>query len=461
MKLRVRGGAPLRGRAALPADMAVAQRALAVAALCSHATRIAERLPEGDAMIGVLRALGVTIAHGAEGTHVSGVGLRGLTAPAGALDAGTSATAFAITTGLLCAQRFGTRVLLETAGESPAPAIAAALRARGAMIAEGNLQAPGPGGSKRTSLAVAPLVDDEALRELERALAAPNEHVKTALLFSGLFATGPTTVSEPLLSADHTERWLSAAGAPIRRLGSVAGFDPSEHDGALSFSSAPLGADGERVLRLPGDTTFASLIALVASVVGGSEVRLENVGWNATRTGVLDALRLSGARITATSHGDGSGKERSGHEPVAEARVTPARLRGGPIDGELLVRAGSAAPLLAVIGACSARGATLHDAAFYPELQPQPWPRLAAALGAFGVAAGVLADQSLRIEPAAEIVPARFDALGSPALGLLALALALLAKGESLLEGMPVLDEQWPGLVGVLAQLGARIEVEP
>jgi 3-phosphoshikimate 1-carboxyvinyltransferase len=456
MKLRVHGGRPLRGRALLPIDGAVAQRALAVAALCSHPTRFAARVLEADPMVRVLRALGVTIDESAESTRVAGVGLRGLSAPSGALDTGKSPLAFAITAGLLSAQRFGTRVLLETPGESPAPAIAAALRARGAMIAEGNLQAPGAHGCKRTSLSVAPLVDDEALRESEHELSVPNDLVKTALLLSGLFATGPTTVGEPLLSADHTERWLTAAGVPIRRLGSVTGFDPAELSGELSFATAPEGDGGERVLTLPGDTTLASLVALIASVVPGSDVTLQNAGWNATRAGVLDALRLSGAAIAATSHGDDRG-----HEPVAEARITPARLRGGPIDGELLVRAGSAAPLLAMIGVCSTRGATMHDAAFCPELQPRPWPRIADVLGAFGGKSQLLADHSLRIEPMAKIAPASFDALGSPALGFLGLALALIADGESALEGMPALDEQWPGLVGVLAQLGARIEVGP
>jgi 3-phosphoshikimate 1-carboxyvinyltransferase len=457
MRVRVHGGLPLRGKAALPVDPAVAQRAIAVAALCSHPTRIDEHIAGSDplSMVHVLRALGVSIEHEAASTRITGVGRTGLTAPKGALDAGTSSLAFAITVGLLSAQRFGTRVLLETTAESPAPAIAAALRARGAMIAEGNVQAPGAHGRKRTSLSVAPLVDDETLRPLEHVLQAPNELVKTALLFSGLYAAGETNVGEPLLSADHTERWLTAAGVPVRRLGSIAGIDPAEWSGELAFASAPLNARGERVLKLPGDTALASLIACVASVVPGSSVLLENVGWNATRTGALDALRLSGARISATSHGDGAG-----HEPVAEARIEPARLRGGPIDGEVLVRAGSAAPLVAIIGACSARGGSLHDAAFCPELQPSPWSLIAGVLQAFGAGAHELADRSLRIDPATALTPAQCDALGSPALGLLALALALIADGPSVLEGMPALDDQWPGLLGVLTQLGARIEVE-
>lgn len=456
MIIRVRGGKPLRGRSALPIDPEVALRAFTVAALCSHATRFEGHVAGSAAlaMLEVLRALGVAVERDDASVRIGGVGLRGLSAPAGVLDAGTSPLAFALTTGLLSAQRFGTRVLLETIGESPAPLIASALRARGAMVAEGNLQAPGAHGRKRTSLAVAPLVDDETLRATEHVLPAPNELVKAALLISGLFADGPTTVAEPLLSCDHSERWLTAAGVPIRRLGSMAGFDPSELPSELSFATAPENARGERVLKLPGDSTLASLLALVASVVPGSQVTLDNAGWNATRSGVLDALRLSGGRIDATSHGDDRG-----HEPVAEATITPARLRGGPFDGELLVRAGSAAPLLAVIGACSARGATLHDAAFCPELQPQPWPRIAAVLAAFGVTARPLDAQTLRIEPS-QLAPARLDALGSPALGLLALALALIADGESTLEGMPALDDQWPGLLGVLQQLGALIEVE-
>jgi 5-enolpyruvylshikimate-3-phosphate synthase len=183
-------------------------------------------------------------------------------------------------------------------------------------------------------------------------------------------------------------------------------------------------------------------------------VTLQGVGWNATRTGVLDALRLFGAPLTAVSQGDGEG-----YEPVSQMRIVSGSMRGGPIDGELLARAGQAGPLVALIGACSARGATLFDPAFCSELQPDPWAHIAAVLGGFGVAA-IRQNGSLRVEPTRAIEPATVDALGSPALGLLALGLALVAKGESLLQSMPVLDEQWPGLLGVLAQLGARIEVQ-
>jgi 3-phosphoshikimate 1-carboxyvinyltransferase len=207
------------------------------------------------------------------------------------------------------------------------------------------------------------------------------------------------------------------------------------------------------VLKLPGDTALASLIALVASLTPKSDVTLDNVGWNATRTGALDALRLCGGRITASAEGDGEG-----NEPVARARIESSGLRYGPIDGELLVRAGTASPLLALIGVGSARGGSLHDASYSSELQPDPWSPIAALLGAFGASASIQAG-ALRIEPTRALTPARVVVPGSPALSLLALGLALIAPGESQLEGMPLLDEQWPGLLGVLTQLGAQLEV--
>lgn len=471
-KLRVRGGAPLRGEAALPSDAAVAQRALAIAALCAHDAWIPMTAPGGPGGPGgpgapvrslarALRELGVTLDEQPGGYRVRGAGLHGLRAPSGALDAGASPLGFALIASLLSAQRFGTRVTLETLDASPAGALASALRARGAMIAEGNVRAPGPDGRTRASLAVAPLVDDEALRGVEHVLERPDELVKTALLVSGLFASGPTTVAEPLLSCDHTERWLSAAGVPVRRLGPMSGLDPSEWSGELAFAAAPPGEgpdgpDGEsaRVLELPGDTTIASAIACAASAIDGSRVRLDGVGWNATRTGALDALRLFGGRLRATARGDGRG-----FEPIAEAWIERGALRGGALDGELIVRAHDAAPLLAVLLTCSARGGALHDAAFCGALQPDPWRALAGVLAAFG-ARSAIEGGALRVEPARALEPARFDALGSPALALVALVLALIAPGESRLAGMAALDEHWPGLLGVLTALGARIEVE-
>ncbi len=460
-RVRIEGGRALRGALALPSDPQVAQRALALSAIANGETRIEGALSGGAirSTLEVLRGLGVEIEVGDASTVVRGAGLRSLRAPAGALDAGSSPTALAIAVGLLSGQSFGTRVLVDAArGKSTRNQIVEALRARGAMVAEGVVHsthvAQGSAGRipPRASIAVAPLVEGETLAAIEWVLREPDADAKTAILLSGLFTSGASAVAEPLLSADHTERWMTAMGAPVRRFGSMAGFDPSEWSGELT-------ALGD--VKLPGDLQIASVVSALASALEGSQVAIDRVGFNPTRTGVLDALRLFGARFSAMARGD-----LSANEPIARIAIESARLRGGPIGGELAVRAGGAQSALVIAGLRTSRGATLHDPALFSALQPAPFEQLARMLGVFGVAARADAD-TLHLPPAGSAGSAlraaelEIDAQGAPELSLLALMLALLTPGTSVLEQMPDLDEEWPGLLGVLTKLGADITSEP
>lgn len=459
-RVRIEGGRALRGALVLPSDPQVAQRALALSAIANGETRIEGAL-SGAAIrstLEVLRGLGVEIEVGDASTLVRGAGLRSLRAPAGALDAGSSPTALAIAVGLLSGQSFGTRVLVDAArGKSTRNQIVEALRARGAMVAEGVVHSTQVAQASasippRASIAVAPLVEGETLGAIEWVLREPDADAKTAILLSGLFTSGASAVAEPLLSADHTERWMTAMGAPVRRFGSMAGFDPSEWSGELT-------ALGD--VKLPGDLQIASVLAALASALEGSQVALDSVGFNPTRTGALDALRLFGARFSAMARGD-----LSANEPIARVAIESARLRGGPIGGELAVRAGGAQSALVIAGLRTSRGATLHDPALFSALQPAPFEQLARMLGVFGVAARTDAD-TLHLPPAGSAGSAlraaelEIDAQGAPELSLLALMLALLAPGTSVLEQMPDLDEEWPGLLGVLTKLGAGITSEP
>jgi 3-phosphoshikimate 1-carboxyvinyltransferase len=456
-RVRIGGGKPLCGESALPSDREVAQRALALAVLARGETRIALD-PESDApavlglalqhTLEVLRALGGRIEQEGNSLRVLGRGRRGLTAPTGALNAGSSPTTLAIAVGILSGQRFGTRVAFDGGGLDPCAPMVEALRARGAMISS-NQHAHGS--RTHSSVAVAPLVDDEALGAIEHVLRAPSDAVKTAILLSGLFARGPTAVGEPLLSADHTERWLTAMGLPLRRFGSMAGFDPAEWRGELT-------ALGE--VRLPGDATLGSALCVLASAIPGSRIALDDIGINTTRSGVFDALRLGGARLDVEQHGDG----RAGHEPVARLAIESSRTRGGALDGELLLRAGAAAPLLLLLAPSAQRDVRVHDAPLLAALHPAPFARLAALLDAFGMPSHVVSEGSehAALHVRAGVAP-RAVHLRDPIaleLSLLALGAALIAKGESTFEQLPDLDDHWPGLLGVLRRLGADITVE-
>jgi 3-phosphoshikimate 1-carboxyvinyltransferase len=469
--VRVTGGRPLRGSVRLPGDGLVAQRALALCTLGNGDSRISGFAVDPSrshmrSTLGVLRALGAELELSGAVMTVRGRGLGGLRAPSGVLDAGDSPAAYAIALGLLSGQAFGTRVLLDVAcGQASRAQIIEALRARGAMVAEGAWHAPAAHASSeaapvtgpvaRTSTNMAPLLTGESLAPIEWILRGPDPDAKLAILLSGLFAPGPTAVAEPLLSADHTERLMTAMGVPIRRFGSMAGFDPSDWNGELN-------ALGD--FALPGDMTLASVLATLATALPGSEIVLQDVSFNPTRTGVFDALRLCGARLSAMARGDVAG-----NEPIARVEISHGGLRGAPLGGELAVRAGEAQSALGIVALCAAHGpsgrdATLHDPALFNALPPDAFARMAQLLGVFGVSAQLDPGREALCFPARRAASlttptTRLNVGGAPELGLFALMLALLAPGTSLLEGMPDLDERWPGLLGVLLQLGADLSV--
>jgi 3-phosphoshikimate 1-carboxyvinyltransferase len=342
----------------------------------------------------------------------------------------------------LTGQRFGTQLLLERGiGGVSLEHMVGPLRARGAHIAAraeaDQVMCP--------PLAIAPLVASEQLRGITCELPQPDPAAKSAILISGLFATGPTTVSEPLLSPDHTERMLSALGVPLRRIGSMSGFEPEQWDGRLAAWQS---------VQLPGDITLAAFVAAAASAIEGSRVALRQVGWNPTRTGAFDGLRLLGSRLLVIAKGD-----RAGNEPVAELQVRATHARGGALGGELVFRSGESLPALCLLGARSQHGLELMDGDAYAASGDLAWPRLAELICAFGARASVLG-AGLAIAPAARLAGTSIDVRADRRLCWPAVLFGLAAEGETLVDNVGAWVDDWPDAIECLRELGARIEVE-
>jgi 3-phosphoshikimate 1-carboxyvinyltransferase len=186
--------------------------------------------------------------------------------------------------------------------------------------------------------------------------------IKSALLLAGLFAEGPTRVTEPARSRDHTERMLAKMGAKL------------DIDGlAVTIHPRPRLAPVD--ITVPGDISSAAFWLVAASIVPGSDVLLRDVGVNPTRTGILDVLLAMGADITRENERD------EGGEPVADLRVRAAKLHGTTIAGDLIPRLIDEIPILAV-AAGSAEGPTeIRDAS---ELRVKESDRIKAILNQFG-----------------------------------------------------------------------------
>jgi len=163
--------------------------------------------------------------------------------------------------------------------------------------------------------------------------------VKSSLLLAGLYAVGETAVTEPAPTRDHTERMLRGFGYPVAVHGSTATVE-SGHKLTATH------------IEVPADISSAAFFLVAASIAEGSELLLEHVGINPTRTGVIDILKLMGADISLEN------LREVGGEPVADLRVRAAKLRGIDIPEDLVPLAIDEFPVLFIAAAC-AEGRTI------------------------------------------------------------------------------------------------------
>ena len=350
-------------------DKSISHRALLFGALSDGVVEI-EGLGQGGDNLSTaraLQALGVGIDLAGERARVTGVGLRGLRAATRALDCGNSGTGMRLLTGLLAGQAFET--VLEGDGsltKRPMRRLAEPLRLMGATV-DGRMEAARPNDI------FPPLrVRGGMLHGIRYVLPVASAQLKSALVLAALQAKGRTELTEPAQSRDHTERMLRFLGAPVS-----AGPAPN------SIVVEPDGWDGRlqaMPITVPGDFSSATFLLVAALIVPGSDLIVENVGINPTRTGALDVLRAMGGDLTVTPTSEAMG------EPVARIRVRASQLHGTRVDGTLALRSIDEVPALAV-AASAAEGTTVF--ADLEELRIKESDRiraLARELGRAGIA---------------------------------------------------------------------------
>jgi len=334
--LRISRSPALRGTVSVPGDKSISHRALLFGALADGPVEISGLGLGGDnvSTMAALRALGVPIAQAGTDVRVHGVGLAGLQEPSAALDCGNSGTSMRLFCGLLAGRPFTSNLTGDySLSRRPMARVATPLRLMGADI-DGRTDAAHP-------LDMFPplTVRGRALQGIEYELPVASAQLKSALILAGLQAHGRTVISEPGLSRDHSERMLSFLGAPVsaepeqRRVV----VDPAGWNGRLRAGP----------VSVPGDLSSAAFLLVAALIVPESDVTVENVGLNPTRTGVLDALLAMGADLQVKVTGQVMG------EPVGtvRARWSGKRLRAITVAGDLALRAIDEIPALAVAAA--------------------------------------------------------------------------------------------------------------
>jgi len=444
-RYRVKRSGPLRGSVRVPGDKSIGHRSLIFAALgrgTSRVTGLSKGL-DNRATADAFRAMGVAIEAGSEATEVHGVGLRGLRMPTTVIDCGNSGTTMRLLSGLLSGQRFGARVVGdESLTRRPMGRIIEPLRARGAHIA-------GTAGPKPNELyppiSIAPLVEDESLRGIEYDMPVASAQVKSAILLSGLYASGVTAVQEPMLSRDHTERMMLALGIPLETAGSSVVLDPSaEWSGGWDPFE----------WHVPGDPSSAAFPIVAAAMVAGSQVSVKDVCVNPTRTGIFDWLRIIGANAGHRPSGHGAGDE-----PMAEISITHASTRGAVAGGELIVRMIDEIPAVCALAAVANGVTEIRDAAELRVKESDRIATMAKVLGAFGVPCEELPDGMI-ITGGKPLHAAHIESRGDHRIAMASALLGLVAEGESVIDGAAAVDTSFPGFVSLMRSLGAPIEEE-
>lgn len=422
-------GISVGGKISIPGDKSISHRSLMLGAIAEGETIIEGLLvgedPQSTARC--FRQMGAKISPlNPEKVRVKGIGLEKLREPRGILNAGNSGTTMRLMLGLLAAssERFFIVSGDDSLRSRPMSRVVTPLAQMGAEI----------WGRKGNSLA--PLaVKGQKLKAIHYLSPVASAQVKSCVLLAGLLTEGKTTVTEPALSRDHSERMLSAFGAELV-------VNPKTN--SVTVTGLPT-LKGQKVI-VPGDISSAAFWLVAGAIVPGSELLITNVGVNPTRTGILEALEMMSADITRENERVVAG------EPVADLRVKHSKLKACKISGEIIPRLIDEVPILAVAAAFAEGTTTITDAA---ELRVKESDRLKAMtseLGKMGAKISELPD-GLEITGGVPLKGAEVDSFTDHRIAMSLAIAALMAKGTTTIERAEAVSISYPQFFKTLQQV--------
>jgi 3-phosphoshikimate 1-carboxyvinyltransferase len=417
----------LKGELTVPGDKSISHRAVILGSIADGVTEIRGFLEGEDtrATLKAFEAMGVGVERTASAILIKGNGMDGLKGPSGVIDAGNSGTTARLLAGLLSAQPFNSVITGDASLRGrPMGRIITPLTEMGASIA----------GDKDNTLL--PLtIKGKSLKGITYTSPVPSAQLKSALLLAGLYAEGETTVIEPALSRDHTERMLQVFGADVTTEGNSVTVRRARR------------LKGRRV-EVPGDLSSAAFFLVGAVITPGSDILIKGVGVNPTRTGVIEILGRMGADVEVLNPREVSGEE------VADLHARSSVLKGIKITGAELLRAIDEFPIICV-GAAFAEGTTVISGA--GELRVKESDRVAVmaeSLKAIG-ARCVEAQDGIRIEGSGG-APLKGGAVLSHGDHRIAMSMAIAAlrTGAGVeIEGAGSVQVSFPGFFDLLNEL--------
>lgn len=319
----------LFGEVDIPGDKSISHRAIMLGSLANGETSVKGLLDcdDCDYTIRAFRQMGIAIEKSGGITVIKGNGLKGLTKSSGPINVGNSGTTMRIMAGILAGQDFeSTLTGDESLSNRPMKRITEPLSLMGADIKARGGEYP-------------PLViKGGPINSVDYKLPIPSAQIKSAVLFAGLYAYGVTTVKEDYKSRDHTERMMKYFGADLK----------------IKDSAVSIKGSGElkgRPVEIPGDISAASFFMAGAILLKGSRIRINRVGTNPTRAGILGVLSKMGARVKLLNKSDA-------YEPSSDIIVEYSKTRGTIIEEEMIPSVIDELPIIFVL-ACLSEGRTV------------------------------------------------------------------------------------------------------
>ena len=415
MKLRTNSKG-LSGTIRVPGDKSISHRSIIFGSLATGETKVYDILRGEDVLstIQVFRDLGVSIQDYGDVIRIQGVGFQGLQVPTAPLDMGNSGTSIRLISGVLAGQDFSvTMVGDDSLSKRPMDRVAIPLRKMGVEIAgQGERDCP-PLHEKGT----------HQLQPIHYRLPVASAQVKSALIFAALQAEGKSTIIEKEKTRDHTEDMIRQFGGEI------------QVDGKTIHIQGGQEFQGQEVI-VPGDISSAAFWLVAGLILPDSVIKIENVGINQTRTGILDVIQEMGGDLTI--------EDRDEKAVSASLTVKTSSLKGIRIDGELIPRLIDELPIIALL-ATQANGQTVIADA--EELRVKETDRIqvvADSLNAMG-ANVVPTEDGMIITGPTHLHGADLETFGDHRIGMMAAIAALLVRdGNVVLDRAEAINTSYP-----------------
>ena len=338
--LTLKRSSALKGAVTVPGDKSISHRSIMLGSIAKGDTLVTGFLNSADCLstMDCFRRLGIRVDEDPAnpGTlTVHGAGMHGLAAASSPVQlyTGNSGTTTRILSGLLSAQSFSSVLSGDTSvNKRPMKRVIDPLTRMGARIR-----------SEQDNGCCPLIIEPSALHGIDYNSPVASAQVKSAILLAGLYADGPTSVNEPFVSRDHTERMLMAFGADVKTIGTRACVQPCAE------------LIGTKI-DVPGDISSAAFFIAAGLLVPGSDLEIRHVGANPTRAGILQVARDMGGSIDVIRTYEGT-------EPCVDLRVRASSLKGTTVSGSLIPTLIDELPVIAVMAAAAEGTTVIRDAA--------------------------------------------------------------------------------------------------